>query len=63
MRYFVFLIEAIIFAGSIYLNINMFKKTVEEGEEDKLWKWLILLLTFALIYFMINATVQVLFDN
>ena len=47
--------------ATIYFNIKMFKKSVEEGDNDKLWRWLILLLSFALIYFMLNATYQALF--
>ena len=61
MKFFIFLIEASILGATIYFNIKMFKKRVEEGDNDKLWRWLILLLSFALIYFMLNATYQALF--
>lgn len=60
MKYLIFLFEAIILGIVIYFNIKYFKKSVEEGDEDNLWKWIILLLSFALIYGMINATYQIL---
>lgn len=62
MKYFAFLVEAIILIAVIFLNIKMFKSSIEEGgEEDRLWKWIILLCSFALVYFMLNATYEAIF--
>lgn len=62
MKIFMFLIEIIILALAIWLNVKFFKKSVEEGDNDKVWKWIILLMSFAFIYFMINATYQLIFS-
>lgn len=63
MKYFMFLIEFIILCVMTYFNIKTFKQAVREGDEDKVWKWVILLLTFALAYFFLNATWQAITED
>lgn len=62
MKIFLFLIEAGILGFMIFINIQMFKEAKFQGDEDKMWRWVILLCTFALTYFVLNALYQLIFS-
>lgn len=62
MKVFLFLVEICILGFMIYFNILNLKKSIQEGgDEEKTWKWVIIILTFAFSYFLLNATYQALF--